>query len=249
MNWVREVRRSVCVVRRRLGDWLTGRPARFVRSDAANREAGQSFPVRFSVTQPILQTEHVEAKLHNLRLAIQIADNLVVPPDGVFSFCHLIGRPSRNRGFRAGRSLLGGRLAADYGGGLCQLSGIIYHTVLLAGLEVLERHAHSVDIYDEHARHTPLGADATVAFGFKDLRFANSLASPVCLRFGVGTAEIVCSLCSPAEITLRNVRFVRVCETADERVVETRCQRPGETGEVVTTVSRYRRPRTGAQWA
>jgi len=62
-------------------------------------------------------------------------------------------------------------LALDYGGGLCQLSGIIYHAVLEAGLEILERHPHSLDIYTATTRYTPLGSDAAVVYGHKDLRF------------------------------------------------------------------------------
>jgi vancomycin resistance protein VanW len=49
-------------------------------------------------------------------------------------------RPTSARGFLPGRSLLAGELRPDYGGGLCQLSGLIYNVSLMAGLEVLERH-------------------------------------------------------------------------------------------------------------
>ena len=53
------------------------------------------------------------------------------------------------------------------------MSGLIYYVSLMAGLEVLERHPHSRDIYDDQTRYAPLGADATVAYGFKDLRVLN----------------------------------------------------------------------------
>jgi vancomycin resistance protein VanW len=134
------------------------------------------------VAQPIPPTDHVPEKLHNLELARRRIGDLLIPPGGVFSFWHLVGPPGPKHGFRAGRSLLGGQLRVDYGGGLCQLSGAIYHLSLLAGLRVLERHPHSVDIYDDSTRHTPLGADATVAYGFKDLRVENTLPEPLCLQ-------------------------------------------------------------------
>jgi hypothetical protein len=89
-----------------------------------------SLPVRLMVEQSIPPTAHVAEKLHNLELARRRMDCLLIPPGGVFSFWHLIGPPSPKRGFQAGRSLLGGKLRVDYGGGLCQLSGAVYHLSL-----------------------------------------------------------------------------------------------------------------------
>lgn len=240
MSALRELRRAGCLAKRFLADWAAGRLSRFACAGPCARDGGAEFPSRFQVAQPILPTEHVEAKWHNLRLAIATLNQVVMPTGSLFSFWRLIGRPTAARGFRAGRSLLGGRLATDYGGGLCQLSGIIYHTVLLAGLRVLERHCHSVDIYTEDARFTPLGADATVAFGFKDLRFENTLPAPVALRLVLAPDCLECHFCSPAEVMPRQLRFVRVVETASERVVETRAYDRGPGDEVVLAVSRYR---------
>ena len=84
--------------------------------------------------------------------------------------------------FLPGRSLLAGQVGPDYRGGLCQLSGRIYYASLMAGLEIPERHPHSRDIYDDQTRYAPLGADATVAYAFKDLRVLNNLPFPVCFR-------------------------------------------------------------------
>jgi vancomycin resistance protein VanW len=107
----------------------------------------------------------VEAKIHNITLAIKGMNNLVIPPGTIFSFWHIVGRPTRVRGYLPGRSLVGGQLGPDFGGGLCQLSGLIYCTSLVAGLQILERHPHSRDIYDDQTRYAPLGADAAVASG------------------------------------------------------------------------------------
>jgi vancomycin resistance protein VanW len=75
-----------------------------------------------------------------------------------FSFWQAVGRSTRSRGFVPGRSLLAVELRLDYGGGLCQLSGLIYYTSLMAGLEILERHPHSRDISDESDSLSGFGA-------------------------------------------------------------------------------------------
>jgi vancomycin resistance protein VanW len=174
-------------------------------------------------------------------------ENLPVPPGGIFSFWGVVGRPNAARGYLPGRSLLGGQLMPDYGGGLCQLSGLIYYLCLQAGLEILERHPHSRDIYEDAERYTPLGADATVAYGFKDLRMLNTLRAPVCFRVSTGTETITGCLCSSAAIEQAAVEFVRTSEADGFCTVETRRRLPGEEEFRRLTVSKYRRTAPCAQ--
>ncbi len=240
MSLIRETRRTLCQSRRWLADWISGRRNRFACARHPAEGTPHDLPVRFGLSQPILPSEGVEAKLHNIRLALKTLNSVRLPSGGLFSFWWLVGRPSAGRGFRAGRSLLGGRLALDYGGGLCQLSGIIYHTALLAGLRILERHPHSVDIYEDGARYTPLGADATVAFAFKDLRLENTLPAPVSFRFALAPGQLTSEFCSAAPVAPCEVSFVRIRESAHERVVETHVKPPGTMKDTVVAVSRYR---------
>ena len=159
----REVRRLVCQVRRLATDYLYGYRRKLVRAGQGDGEQAAAFPARVRLEQPILATDYVEAKVHNINLALKRVNDLPIPPGAIFSFWRVMGRPTAARGFMPGRSLLAGRLRPDYGGGLCQLSGLIYYASLMAGLEVLERHPHSRDIYHDDTRYAPLGADATVA--------------------------------------------------------------------------------------
>ncbi|MCX6874445.1 MAG: VanW family protein [Verrucomicrobia bacterium] len=215
----REIRRWLCQGRRLVADRWQGLSGRLV--SATDALSDREFPVRLTLEQPILVTDRVAEKRHNLDLARRRIDGLVILPGSIFSFWHLVGKPSPKRGFQAGRSLLGGELRPDFGGGLCQLSGAIYHLSLLAGLRVLERHAHSVDIYADAMRHTPLGADATVAYGFKDLRIENTLPTPVCFRLELRPAALNCALCSPAPIEPWQVDFVRMAGGIGMAKVET----------------------------
>ncbi len=175
----------------------------FVKKDAPRT----SFPRQLSMSQPIRKNDYSENKKHNLRLAIRHIENLEIPPQQIFSYWHLIPQPTPQNGFKKGRNLVGNKLDLDYGGGLCQLSGIMYYLILEAGLEFLERHPHSLDIYTEASRYTPMGSDATVVFGHKDLRFLNSFDFPISFQFEILEDEMVIHLCAEKAIKKCVVEF------------------------------------------
>ena len=83
-------------------------------------------------------------KVENLRIAARAFHGLEIPPGGVLSFWRQLGRTTRRKGFHSGRELREGCIVPAIGGGLCQLSGLLYQTALEAGLEIIERHGHSV---------------------------------------------------------------------------------------------------------
>jgi len=167
-----------------------------------------SLPRQYTISQPIRKNNFSENKKHNLRLAIQNIENRTIAPNDIFSYWHLIPQPTPQNGFKKGRNLIGNALVLDYGGGLCQLSGIIYHLVLEAGLEILERHPHSLDIYTEVTRYTPLGSDATVVYGHKDLRFRNNLGFPITFQFEILENEIWFHLCAKKKMKKHQVDFL-----------------------------------------
>jgi VanW like protein len=107
-------------------------------------------------------------KVQNLRVAARHLHGLVICAGTVFSFWHALGRPTRSRGYVAGRELREGCMVASTGGGLCQLSNALYAAALDAGMEILERHAHSKIVRGSLAER---GLDATVFWNYVDLRF------------------------------------------------------------------------------
>ena len=114
--------------------------------------------------------------MHNLKLAIQSIESVDILPREIFSFWKIVGNPSKRNGFIGSRSIINGQVTNSIGGGLCQLSGLVYYLSLKSGLEILERHNHSMDIYTEETRFTPLGSDATVVYGYKDLKIRNNFS-------------------------------------------------------------------------
>ncbi|MGG7468173.1 VanW family protein [Chryseobacterium arthrosphaerae] len=146
-------------------------------------------------------------KVHNLKVVGNKINNLVIHPGEVFSFWKMIGKPSEKNNFREGRNLIKNNISSDFGGGICQFSSILYYLALQSGLRILERYPHSMDIYKEEERFTPLGSDCTVVYGYKDLQIQNSFSFPVQLKCLVNDHELHLSLISPDKVALREIEF------------------------------------------
>lgn len=131
------------------------------------------------------ELEWQEGKVRNLTLAAAALDGIEVPAEAVWSFWRQLGRATRSRGFAEGRELREGCIIPQIGGGLCQLSGAIYNAALEAGLEIVERHAHSHAGIGSLAR---LGRDATVFWNYVDLRLRAS--QPWRMEVAVGATHL-----------------------------------------------------------
>ena len=118
------------------------------------------------------------AKRHNQRVLGEALDGTVVGPGETFSLWRLAGRPTAHAGYAAAAAIKGGRLTTDMGGSTCLLSTVMYNAALLAGMEIVERWAHSVDTYGD-SRYFELGRDCAIEYGYRDLRFRNGFAYPV----------------------------------------------------------------------
>jgi vancomycin resistance protein VanW len=145
----------------------------------------------------------------NIELAMKEIQQIVIQPNQIFSFWHIVGNPTKEKGYKTGRNIIGDRLKEDIGGGLCQVSGMIYHLALIAGMEIVERHNHTLDLYKEDGRYTPLGADATVVFGYKDIRFKNTSTAPIYFNFNVSETNFIGTIFSPENIPTYELNFER----------------------------------------
>lgn len=201
--------------------------------------SGSTWEFSLSLKQPIMPGDTLPNKLANITLAGQKIDQICLNPSQIFSFWEVVGRPSSGRGFLLSRNLVGGQISQAIGGGLCQVSGILYHLGLLGGLHIVERHPHSLDIYREDERFSPLGADATVVYGYKDLRIQNCWEFPVVFSVQVKEQQLVATLLSPQPIAVRDIEFQR-SESTDGifREVLTLCHSPAETQ--ILSRSKYR---------
>lgn len=125
---------------------------------------------RLGDSDPVLQ----ENKAANLKVAIPRISNVVLKPGQIFSFCFLLGKPTAGKGYVEGMQLSRGEVKTGVGGGLCQLTNLLYWLALHSPLHVIERHHHSFDPFPDDNRTLPFGSGAGVFYNYIDLRFKNS---------------------------------------------------------------------------
>jgi len=115
-----------------------------------------------------------QSQIFNVRLATGKITDTVVQPGQTFSFLKTVGPWTADMGYEKAPVSYDGELVRSWGGGVCQVSTTLYNAVLLAGLEIVERHNHHWP-----ARYAPLGRDAAVAYHDIDLKFKNNLPAPI----------------------------------------------------------------------
>lgn len=112
-------------------------------------------------------------KIVNLRIAVRKLNGILIRPGETFSYWKLIGKPTKGKGYIPGMVLHYGTFTSGIGGGLCQLSNLIYWMTLHTPLTVTERHRHSFDVFPDSRRTQPFGSGATCAYNYLDLQIAN----------------------------------------------------------------------------
>ena len=131
-----------------------------------------------------------ENKVINLRLAAARLDGMVLLPGETFSYWRGIGNPTRRKGYVEGMMLKNGGFTAHIGGGLCQMSNLIYWMTLHTSLTVVERHRHGYDVFPDSSRTQPFGSGATCFYNYLDLMIRNDTDRPYLLHIRVGERDL-----------------------------------------------------------
>jgi vancomycin resistance protein YoaR len=116
----------------------------------------------------------------NLYLAAKYMNGVILAPGDVFSFNKETGPRTLERGYSMA-PVVGGM---GIGGGVCQVVTTIYNAALAAGLEIVERHRHSIPV-----GYAPPGRDATVT-DYIDFKFRNSTDKYIQIRSGAGGGHV-----------------------------------------------------------
>ncbi len=139
----------------------------------------------------------------NVTLAAKHCNGIVLMPGDEFSFNGSVGPRTAARGFKSAAIFAGGEVVDGLGGGICQVSSMIYMSALKAELAIVNRRPHRF-IVD----YTPIGQDATVVYGSIDFRFKNSNADPVYLSATISGGTLTVTLYGTSAYTGEGERTV-----------------------------------------
>ncbi|MCR5670445.1 MAG: VanW family protein [Butyrivibrio sp.] len=115
------------------------------------------------------------ARSANVANGCSLINGHTIYPGEEFSVLEAITPFSEANGYHLAGSYLNGLVVESLGGGICQVSTTLYNAVLLAELEVTERHNHSMIV-----TYVSPSADAAIAeSGGKNFKFVNSTDSPI----------------------------------------------------------------------
>ena len=178
------------------------------KSRFAQTHANERLPFIVATHQSVLlrQLKNVDMwmqlnKINNLHLAAKQLNGLLLKPGETFSYWRQIGEPTTKKGYLSGMILREGHVIAGVGGGLCQLSNLLYWMTLHTPLTITERWRHSYDVFPDAQRTLPFGSGATCSYPNIDLQITNTTNETYQLSLEFTSTHLVGTWLSTAPIT------------------------------------------------
>ena len=131
----------------------------------------------------------IKNRTHNLELAVKSLDGATIRPGEVLSFNETLGPITKEAGYKPAKIFVKGKELEGIGGGVCQVSSTLYNAADYAGLEIVERHAHSRRVY-----YVEKGRDAATSYGGVDLKVKNTLPHPIKVQATAKDGKLTVSL-------------------------------------------------------
>jgi len=167
---------------------------RGVKEALDNGEYTKTVAVGASIVQPSATKEFLESYLGlvsstktdtkdndnrdtNIRLVCEKVDGLVLLPGEYYDYNEYIGERTAAKGFKEAIGIFGDDTRLELGGGICQVSGTMYHSVMKADLQVDERSPHTWP-----SDYVATGTDATVTWGGPNFKFTNNTEYPIAIH-------------------------------------------------------------------
>ena len=123
------------------------------------------------------ETTKNNARNNNINQACQYIDGTVLNPGDEFSFNGIVGIRNAERGFKEATVIAGGQYEQGMGGGICQVSTMVYGAAVKANMEITNRKSHAWP-----SNYVDVGLDATVDYGRIDFTFKNSSDYQIVIR-------------------------------------------------------------------
>ena len=110
----------------------------------------------------------------NLKLAAKTLNQVVIKPCETSTIRQRARDADKRERYKDGLNLIDGKIVGSYGGGLCQISNMLFWMYLHTPLEIVERHGHAVESFPSTTESNPCGTDATINEGWLDLKVRNN---------------------------------------------------------------------------
>ncbi|OGM19396.1 hypothetical protein A2685_01925 [Candidatus Woesebacteria bacterium RIFCSPHIGHO2_01_FULL_37_10] len=123
----------------------------------------------------------IASRVHNVGVASSKFNGVLIPPGEIFSFNTILGDVSTFTGYKQAYIIKDGKTVLGDGGGVCQVSTTLFRAVLNAGLQVVDRKAHSYRVSYYEQDSSP-GLDATVFDPVTDFKFKNDTPGHLLLQ-------------------------------------------------------------------
>lgn len=157
-----------------------------------------------------------ENKIINLKIAIKKLNGLVIEPEQIFSYWRQIGKPTQKKGYLEGMVLHNGNVISGIGGGLCQLSNLLFWITLHTPLTITERWRHGYDVFPDVKRDQPFGSGATCAYPNIDLQIKNNTKQKFQLHFEITNEYLIGKWLSDKPINFKYKIFEKDHEIKSE---------------------------------
>ena len=164
-----------------------------------------------------------DSRVANIKKAVDIINGYVLKPGEEFSANTVLGPRTYDLGWQPAPAIVRGGSEDQAGGGVCQVSTTLYNVVLKAGLEIVNRRGHSIQL-----SYVNGGLDATINTGTIDFVFRNNTTENVYIFSWVDRSE-------------QKVRFeiyrMAFPETYDEiKLISEKVETLYPSGEMLVTV-------------
>lgn len=168
-------------------------------------------------------TSSAERK-NNIKVALSKFDGIILDEGEVLSFNTVTGIRDENAGYQKAKIISNGTFTEGFGGGVCQVSTTLYNACLLAGLDVLEVHSHSLPV-----SYVEPSFDAMVNVGSSDLVIQNNTGGQIII-----TTSSENNICKFKIFGLKNkYKITRISEKtkiipAEPEIIETNYKKYGD---------------------
>ena len=123
----------------------------------------------------------IPGRIHNLTLAAERTNGVLVPPGAIYSMNNSIGDVSAKTGYDLAYVISRGRTVLGEGGGVCQTSTTLFRAVLNSGLPVVMRYQHAYRVH-YYENDSAVGFDASIFQPSVDFQFKNDTSNYVLVQ-------------------------------------------------------------------